>query len=556
MIGPQEQQILIKAQTLLKAGQHTHALNFLNEKIQSGQAVEHCLRLMLQIKISLGHTQQCPALFEQLIRIKPKEAYYYNELATFQAATGDLSGAIKTHERFLEVSPSSADTWFNLAIAQKNAGRFTEALKSYDKALALNVQQPEEVWLNKAVIQSDHMLKPTDAEGSLEKALQCNPGYLPALFNLGNLYEELGKRQQAKTQYDRILAIDPGHAEALARLANVTDKKDKDQKTLIDRISVAASSQGLSDTSRSGLYFSLGKLLDANASYDAAFEAYSQANQLARASGSIYSRQNQKALTDHLIATFSQAWFEKIAPVSDASPLFICGMFRSGSTLTEQILAAHPDVAAGGELDFFPRLVTTELKPFPHTMANISHNTLVHYANRYMATLERLLSGGRTTTDKRPDNFLYLGLIKSLFPKARIIHTVRHPLDNCLSVYFLQLANQMGYASDLLDTAHYYTEHLRLMAHWKALFPGDILEFNYDSFINDPQQNLHKLLEFCALPWNEGCLEFHKQDSLVKTASYWQVRQPLYNSSSGRWRNYERHLAPLSDFLARADVDL
>jgi len=153
-----------------------------------------------------------------------------------------------------------------------------------------------------------------------------------------------------------------------------------------------------------------------------------------------------------------------------------------------------------------------------------------------------LFSGAVHVTDKRPDNFLYLGLIKRLFPGARIINTTRDPLDNCLSVWFLHLDHSMGYAVDLLDTAHYYRQYRRLMGHWKSLFGADILDFDYDEFVRAPRPAVEKLLAFCELDWEEGCMAFHQVRNAVKTASAWQVREPLYQHASGRARNYAQHV--------------
>lgn len=148
-------------------------------------------------------------------------------------------------------------------------------------------------------------------------------------------------------------------------------------------------------------------------------------------------------------------------------------------------------------------------------------------------------------TDKRPDNFLHLGLIKTLFPNAKIIHTRRDPLDNLLSLYFLHLDPGMAYALDLEDAAHWYREHLRLMAHWKALYSNDIFDVDYDALVRNPEPAIERLLSFCGLGWEDNVLNFHRSRSTVKTASVWQVRQPLHARSSGRWRNYERYMTGL-----------
>ncbi len=163
-------------------------------------------------------------------------------------------------------------------------------------------------------------------------------------------------------------------------------------------------------------------------------------------------------------------------------------MFRSGSTLTEQVLAGHSRVTAGGEIDVLPSLVRTELAPFPARIAQLSPRELDELASRYTASLSKLFPGAAYVTDKRPDNFLHIGLIKSLFPEAKIVHTTRNALDNCLSIYFLHLDHNMGYALDLMDIAHYYRQYRRLMAHWKSQYGADILDFDYDTFVRAPRR--------------------------------------------------------------------
>jgi hypothetical protein len=184
-------------------------------------------------------------------------------------------------------------------------------------------------------------------------------------------------------------------------------------------------------------------------------------------------------------------------------------------------------------------------------MARTSPQQLEQLAARYLDVLAKLFPHVRHVTDKRPDNFLYIGLIKSLFPHARIIHTTRDPLDNCLSVFFLHLDHGMSYALDLMDIGHYYRQYRRLMTHWKSLYGADILDFDYDAFVREPRPAVEKLLAFCGLAWSEDCMNFQHVTNVVKTASVWQVREPLYRHASGRWRNYERHLAPLRDYLRR-----
>jgi hypothetical protein len=214
-------------------------------------------------------------------------------------------------------------------------------------------------------------------------------------------------------------------------------------------------------------------------------------------------------------------------------------MFRSGSTLVEQILAAHSRVSAGGELDLIPTLVA-QIDDYPEAVGSADSSTLDSWRNDYRRNLPP--HEGQLLTDKRPDNFLHIGLIKTLFPTAKIIHTRRDPLDNLLSLYFLHLEPSMAYALSLEGAAHWHAQYGRLMAHWKALYTNDIFDVDYDRLVHDPRSVIAGLLDFLGLTWEDGLLDFHRGSAPVKTASVWQVRQPLHARSSGRWRNYRQEL--------------
>ena len=327
---------------------------------------------------------------------------------------------------------------------------------------------------------------------------------------------------------------------------------------LIGRLRNLIANPSTRTAERASLGFSLGRLLDSCGAYDDAFRAYADANCASRESaGSAapsYDRRQHELYVDRIIAAFDRP--RTMQSTTPARPVFICGMFRSGSTLIEQVLAGHPRVTAGGELGFLPSLVRTQLAPFPESMANISPSQLEAFAKSYLEVIGRLFPGAAHVTDKRPDNFLYIGLIKTLFPDARIVHTTRNPLDNCLSIFFLHLDHSMSYALDLMDTAHYYAQYRRLMSHWKALYGSDILDVDYDAFVREPQPSAQRLLDFCGLEWDEGCLSFPRARNAIRTASVWQVREPLYQRSSGRWRNYAAQIAPLEGRLREFGVEI
>jgi tetratricopeptide (TPR) repeat protein len=461
--------------------------------------------------------------------------------------------AIDAYLRVLACSPGLAESWFNLAVLLRQAHRFEEALDAYQRALDAGVSRPEEAHLNRSVIYTDYLRRHADAERELRLALGLNPAFTPALLNLGNLCEDLGRRVEARTLYARILAREPRCAEALARFANL-QPRDAAEPALTARIEQAIADPAASAAERANLGFALGRLLDQAGDHRAAFAAYRAANQASRASaaapGARYDRSWQHAFIDRLITGGMAA--ERAPPSNRAGPrpIFICGMFRSGSTLAEQLLAGCAGIAAGGELDFLPHLVGTELNPFPESLATLTAERLGALAARYRGELARVSPHARHVTDKRPDNFLYIGLIKSLFPDAKIVHTIRDPLDNCLSIYFLHLDQRMSYALDLMDIGHYFAEYRRLMAHWKANFAADIFDFDYDALVRDPPATLQRLYDFLGIEWGGEVPRVAATAGAIKTASAWQVREPLYDTSSGRARHYAAELQELRGYLA------
>lgn len=463
-------------------------------------------------------------------------------LASQLRAQGRPVEAAEAYRRLLAIRPELADSWYNLALMERASGRFEAALDAYDQALARGVSGPEEVRLNKAVIYADDLARHDLAQGELEAALAVAPGYLPALLNLGNLHEDMGRKAEARAVYDQALAAAPDDAVALARLAGL----GRADAATLDRIRAALAAPGRTDADRAELGYALGKALDQAEQYDAAFEAYGAANAASRAAagGMRYDRRAHEVFVDSLIAAFP----EPAAPVAGAEgPVFICGMFRSGSTLAEQILAGHSRVTAGGELGLVPALAE-RLRPYPQSLAAGGPELIARARGLYLEALKTARPGAALVTDKRPDNFLHIGLIKAMFPSAKVVHTVRDPLDTILSNWFLHLDASMPHALDLEDMAHWHGQYRRLMAHWKALYP-DILDLDYDVLVREPRAAIERLLAYLGLDWEEAVLDFHKADTGVRTASVWQVREPLYVRSSGRWRNYEKHLGGVRTML-------
>lgn len=477
--------------------------------------------------------------------------------------------AIALFQQLLDIEPGIGDAWYQLGYLLKAEARYEEALDAYAQAIAHGVERAEEAHLNRAVILTDHLRREQDAEHELMAALALSPEYIPALLNLGNLHEEHGRRDEALVCYDRILALSDAQArdyldlrvEALARSARMRPPSTLEDP-LLRRLSEASIDAARFDhTVRANALFALGAVYERLQSFDLAFDSFARANRcLLRMSGRVYDREQASRLTDAMIEAFAQ-----VVPVTgeqtasqSLQPVFICGMFRSGSTLIEQVLGAHPCVTPGGELNFLLRLAAQRLAPFPQSVATMRSEQFSTFAQEYRDHLRKLFpdaADDSIITDKRPDNYLLIGFIKRLFPGAKIVHTTRHPMGNGLSIFQQHLNPRVaGYACDLADIGHHYGEYRRLMSHWKRLCPESIFDFDYDAFVRSPKETLLPLFAFLSLEWNDACLEFHRQRNAVKTASYWQVRQPLHQDATVRWRHYNAHLGSLRSALDTAGV--
>jgi tetratricopeptide (TPR) repeat protein len=489
----------------------------------------------------------------------------FDEAAALQQA-GRRADAIARFATALVLEPAIAERWYEYGYLLKADGRYEPALDAFGHALELGIARPEEVHLNRSVLYADHLRRDAEAEVELQAALAIAPDYIPALLNLGNLHEQRGRREQALAMYAQLALVNPaaGHPyhdlalEGLARSAVMQPPAALDDPRLA-QLDDAARSVAHDARVRANLLFALGRSYDRLDAWDPAFDAFARANRaLLRQSGRTYHPRHAERLVDAFIEAFPHATTATDDPVSGPTPLFICGMFRSGSTLIEQVLGAHARVVAGGEVDFLMRLAAERLAPFPQSVARADATRDAALAREYREHVARLFPSaapGMYLTDKRPDNYQLIGLIKRLFPRARIVHTTRHPLDNGLSIFLQHLNPQVaGYACDLRDIGHHYGQYRRLMRHWKSLHGEDILDFHYDDLVRDPVPALQRLFAWLGLDWDDACLDFHQRESTVKTASYWQVRRPLYREASGRWRHYDSHLGALRDALLSGGV--
>ena len=301
------------------------------------------------------------------------------------------------------------------------------------------------------------------------------------------------------------------------------------------------------------LLFALGNALDAAHRYPEAFAAIRTANEInaaLRPAAQRYSRPAQERLVDELIAMFPVRP-DAAATGDGANMIFICGMFRSGSTVIEQLLGRHPLIQIGGELDLIPALVHEHLLPYPAALRDMPPDRLQALRDQYLETIGSNFPAAVHVTDKRPDNFLHIGFIKTLFPAARIVHTARDPLDTMLSIYFLNFTQAIRYSDRLEDIVHYVGQYRRLMAHWQAVFGGDIVTVEYDRLVREPGSVIAATFTRLGLPVPGDAAAAETPAPIIRTPSNWKARSAVHDKSSGRWKNYASELAPAVAELAR-----
>jgi tetratricopeptide (TPR) repeat protein len=462
-------------------------------------------------------------------------------------SSGDNLVAITAYKRLLDRAPHLVDAWYNLGYLQRTVRDFHSALESYAEALRRGIAGSEEVYVNRAVILFEHFGKDEDAENDLQAALKIAPDFLPAWLNLGLIAEDRGDSKETRNAYTQVTVIDPANGRAEARLTAL-DILEGNAEAAIDRLRLKLTTGKLPLEDDAEMRFALGHALDAVGDYDDAFEMFQTAN---RSVSNLmlpeqrYDPMAQDQMVDAVIRKFDgSAVADNFTDVN--TPTFIVGMFRSGSTLCERLLATHSRVTAGGEIEEIPQLVAQMGMSWPSGFAQVDTNA---WREHYLAATTSRFPQADILTDKRCDNIFHVGIIKTMFPEAKIIHTRRQAIDNILSVFFLYFSHSVSYATDLHDILHYYKSYRRILDHWRNLYGEDIIDFDYDQVVRNPAGEMEVLLDRLGLSTEPACITGCPVDGIVRTASAWAVRQPVNTRSSFRWHNYERHIPDLVEEL-------
>jgi tetratricopeptide (TPR) repeat protein len=493
-----------------------------------------------------GQIDPSIAACKKAIELNPNAAGYHYALADAHELKSppEHERAIAAYRRAIQLDPNYADARCDLAVALAALGRGAESEAALTDAAAHGAK-PALVALTRGRI----LQRAGQSEKAIEflrRAAQLDPDSWRAWFNLGNVLRETGRFSEAAQCVPRILARRPNSSHAYGLLSSLGADLDPSE---ISRLSESLDDPQLSNADRAALGFALGKFLDKSGRFDEAFAHFSRANaaarELRRAAGERYSSEQFSRHIDDLIALTTPDFFNRWhnTGVRSDLPVFIVGMPRSGTTLIEQIAASHPEVFGAGELNDISTLAAK--LNFPHCAPDKIAQSAQHHLDR----LRSLAPSASRVIDKMPANVEHLSLIAALFPEARIIFSRRDRRDTCLSCYFQPFLEGNLFAFDLADCGRHHAQIDRLIEHWKSVLPLRMLEVPYETLVQDPEPQSRRIIEFLGVPWDPACLEFHRTQRPIHTASAWQVRQPLYRQSIGRWRNYEKHLGALSEAL-------
>jgi tetratricopeptide (TPR) repeat protein len=499
-----------------------------------------------------GQLREARSSYAEALRLNPNLALTYNNMGQALQEEGKLDDAIAWYQKGLDLEPDSARIHCNLASALEEQEKHEEALAGYQRALELDPGYAEAHHGLGAVLHDQGQFQ--EAATRYREALRLKPDFVPAHSSLGTVLEELGDFDAALFCLREALRHDPNHAGAYGQLATtLRGKLPEDDQAAMQQL---LADPDLFASKRLALHFGLAQVCDARGAYDKAAEHLREANALRqtewRKRGQGYDPAAHGKFVDDLMATFTPGYFERVRGfgIETERPVFIVGLPRSGTTLIEQILASHSQVFGAGELRYvretfesLPRVMNREATPMECSLVLVGE-TAGRLAQQHLDRLRGLNQQALRVADKMPDNYLYLGLIATLFPRAKLIHCRRDLRDVAVSCWMTNF-RQIRWAFDSEHIASRFREYRRLMDHWHEVLPVPLLEVDYEETVADLEAVARRLVAWCGLEWEPACLAFHETRRPVRTASVTQVRQPIYQRSVARWKHYENALGQL-----------
>jgi tetratricopeptide (TPR) repeat protein len=523
---------------------------------------------------SAGRMDVAVEAMVRAVELAPFDATLRMELGQTQAAAGQIDAAIASFSRAAEFQPEHVGAWYLLGMTLYGARRDADALPALRRAHALAPAHPQ---IALALAETEYLLEhhtkalplferiaaanpddprlwlrrsqcrrrlgaPEQALALVKEAIARFPEEATLWLELGWVQEDLGDAQEAQGAYARAHALRPDWADPVG--SAITLARGKASEVMLQDADLLLANPAVSEQQKAYLHHALGKHDDSRGEHASAAAHWASANALRRALDGPFDRDNFTAQIEAAIAAFTPELLQRrqATALRDERPVFVVGMPRSGTTLVEQVLAAHPAVHGCGERTGIVEIASaieheTGLR-WPADAARIPDPWLQAKATAYLESGAPGSSDIRRVVDKQPYNFLHVGLLSMLFADARIVWCRRDPRDIALSIFSESFSPMSAYATDLDDIRFMIEGQVRLMRHWQAVSPLPILEMRYEDMVADTEQQARRLIDFAGLPWDDACLAFHESARPVQTLSRWQVRQPVHNRSVGRWRNY------------------
>jgi len=535
--------LLALATQLLRAGRPADAIAPLRDAAllqPSDPIIQHDLGLAC---LEVGRIPDAIAALQRAVASNPRYTDAYFRLGIALEKLGDIGGAIVAYDRATGLLPSLTEAWYRAGALVYTLGHRDEAIGCFRRAAATGGKTSfGRLGKARALLTED---RNQEAELVLRKTLALDPSNAMAHDLLGNLLSEFGRFDEARECFERAIAIAPllaGSYYDLVRSRRVTSS-DNDNG-LVQRMEAALATPGLEAAQRLRLHLAIGKAADDLGDYALAMQHFDAADAVRRGSAAFDSAAFSIEI-DRLIARCTPELMARAHQVgsADATPVLILGMPRSGTTLVEQIVSMHPEVGAGGELNFW-----NERGAAWHRSAVAGNETpfLSTAAADYLRVLRAIGPKAARVTDKMPFNFLWAGLIHLAFPRAIIIHCRRTAVDTALSIHQTHFHPGLAFPTGGAELVAYFRSYQRLTDHWRSVLPADrFIEVDYQNLTSAPDPVIRRIIAACGLAWNDACLRPESNPRAVKTPSKWQTRQPIYRTSVARWRRYEPWLGPL-----------
>jgi len=508
--------------------------------------------------LTTGRLHEADACCRKALELQPDDIEAHNQLGQVLQEMGNLDAALSWYRRGLQLNPQSALIHFNVARLFHVREQYSLALNHYQRAtqLAPGFAQAHDGQgtIHYEIGELDQAL------AHYQEALRLRPDFAHTHCNTGIIHQERGEFDRAANSFREAIRLKPDCSEAFAHMASLLRSRLPDDDLVMIRH--LAAKPNLQDSKRSELYFSLALVDDARCDYAAASEDLRLANSLRlaehRRRGITYQSEQHDRFIAEMINVFTPSYFEhvKTLGVNSELPVFIIGLPRSGTTLTEQILACHSQVYSAGELGLgwsaFNDLREIAIRGLTKSTSipNLDATLIEQIANNCLDRLAALNGTALRITDKLPDNYLFAGLIATLFPRAKIIHCRRDMRDTAISCWMADF-RKVHWTNSFEDIASSFLAYERLMDHWHRTLPIPILNVDYEETVRDIERTAKRLVSWCGLDWEPACSAFHDHRRPVRTASVTQIRQAVYTSSVDRWKNYEPFLSPLFSLLPK-----